>query len=76
MQRDEINDRYGFKQVKPTKQDFSQQYFGNWDTNAEFIRTCGECEDFGPDGCKSSYIEAKYGNGNTPACEDFKLMLK
>lgn len=49
---------------------------GNWDTNAEFIRTCGECEDFGPDGCKSSYIEAKYGSRNTPACEDFKLMFK
>ena len=71
MQRDEINDRYGFKQVKPTKQDFAQQYFCNWDTNAEFIRTCGECEDFGPNGCKSSYIEAKYGSGSTPACSEF-----
>ena len=68
-----IKEKYGFKQVKPTKQNFEQQYFGNWDTNAEFIRTCGECEDFGPNGCKSSYIEAKHGSRNTPACEDFKL---
>jgi len=63
--------KYELKQVKPTNQDFAQQYFGNWDTNAEFIRTCCECEDFGPNGCKSSYIEAKYGSGSTPACSEF-----
>ena len=64
-----IKEKYGFKQ------DFEQQYFGNWDTNVEFIKTCADCEDFGTNGCKSSYIEAKHGNKNTPACNDIKLKV-
>lgn len=48
-------------------------------------KICGDCEDFGElseqqseslngkkFGCKTSFIEAKYGNKNTPACSEFK----
>ena len=48
-------------------------------------KTCGDCEYFGElseqqseslngkkFGCKTSFIEAKYGNKNTPACAEFK----
>lgn len=70
-----IKEKYGFKQVKPSKQDFEMQYLNNWTTNAQLVRTCADCEDFGANGCKSSYIEAKYGNKNTPACSDIKLKV-
>lgn len=32
---------------------------------------CGDCSFFGDKGCTTSYIEAKYGNKNTPACSEF-----
>ena len=32
---------------------------------------CGDCIFFGEEGCNTSYIEAKYGGKNTPACSDF-----
>lgn len=32
---------------------------------------CGECSFFGDKGCTTSYLEAKYGNKNTPACSEF-----
>lgn len=32
---------------------------------------CGECSFFGDKGCTTSYIEAKHGNKNTPACSEF-----
>lgn len=70
-----IKEKYRFKQVKPSKQEFEMQYLNNWTTNAKLIRTCADCEDFGTNGCKSSYIEAKYGNKNTPACSDIKLKV-
>ena len=48
-------------------------------------KTCVDCENFGElsdeqseslngkkFGCKTSFIEAKYGNKNTPACSEFK----
>ena len=73
-----IKEKYRFKQVKPSKQECEMQYLNNWTTNAQLIRTCADCEDcedFGTNGCKSSYIEAKYGNKNTPACSDIKLKV-
>ena len=33
---------------------------------------CGHCADFGPKGCMTSIHEAKFGNANTPACDEFK----
>lgn len=51
----------------------------------DFPKVCGDCEDFGElseqqseslngkkFGCRTSFIEAKYGNKNTPACSEFK----
>ena len=32
---------------------------------------CGDCSFFGDKGCTTSYIEAKYGDKNTPACNEF-----
>lgn len=32
---------------------------------------CGECSFFGDKGCTTSYLEAKHGNKNTPACSEF-----
>ena len=32
---------------------------------------CGECSFFGDKGCTTSYLEAKYGSKNTPACSEF-----
>ena len=32
---------------------------------------CGDCTFFGDKGCTTSYLEAKYGNKNTPACSEF-----
>ena len=53
-------------------EEFNKQYLNNWTINAEFIKTCGECEYFGPDGCATSRLESKYGTTTTPACKDFK----
>lgn len=61
------------KENTKEKTDWQKQYLGDWDTNAEFIRTCGECVNFGANGCKSSYLESKYGSRNTPACSEFEL---
>lgn len=36
------------------------------------LKTCGQCADFGPIGCTTSKHEQKFGNANTPACEEFK----
>lgn len=32
---------------------------------------CGDCSFFGDKGCTTSYLEAKHGNKNTPACNEF-----
>lgn len=32
---------------------------------------CGDCSFFGDKGCTTSYLEAKHGNKNTPACSEF-----
>ncbi len=32
---------------------------------------CGDCSFFGDKGCTTSYIEAKCGDKNTPACNEF-----
>ena len=32
---------------------------------------CGDCTFFGDKGCTTSYLEAKYGNAGTPACNEF-----
>ena len=32
---------------------------------------CGDCSFFGDKGCNTSYLEAKHGNKNTPACNEF-----
>ncbi len=32
---------------------------------------CGDCTFFGDKGCTTSYLEAKWGSGNTPACNEF-----
>lgn len=32
---------------------------------------CGDCTFFGDKGCTTSYLEAKWGNANTPACSEF-----
>lgn len=32
---------------------------------------CGDCTFFGDKGCTTSELEAKYGNFNTPACNEF-----
>lgn len=32
---------------------------------------CGDCTFFGDKGCTTSYLEAKHGNKNTPACSEF-----
>lgn len=32
---------------------------------------CGDCSFFGDKGCTTSYLEAKYGDKNTPACNEF-----
>lgn len=50
---------------------FKEEYIGNWTTNYERVNVCGECTHFGPDGCKTSSIEAKYGSRSTPACSEF-----
>lgn len=36
------------------------------------LKTCGQCADFGPAGCTTSKHEQKFGNANTPACDEFK----
>lgn len=36
------------------------------------LKTCGQCTDFGPVGCITSKHEQKFGNANTPACDEFK----
>ena len=36
---------------------------------------CGECSFFGDKGCTTSYLEAKHGNKNTPACSEFSPMI-
>ena len=51
----------------------------------DYPKICGDCKDFGElsyeqmcvlkgkrFGCTTSFIEAKYGNKNTPACSEFK----
>ena len=37
---------------------------------------CGDCTFFSEKGCNTSYIEAKYGGKNTPACSDFIPMKR
>ena len=32
---------------------------------------CGDCTFFGDKGCTTSYLEAKWGNIHTPACNEF-----
>lgn len=32
---------------------------------------CGDCSFFGDKGCTTSYLEAKHGDKNTPACNEF-----
>ena len=65
-----IIEKYGVKEY--SLEEFNKQYLNNWTINAEFIKTCGECEYFGPDGCATSRLESKYGTTTTPACKDFK----
>lgn len=36
---------------------------------------CGECVYY-VNGCTTSELENKYGNGSTPSCSDFKLKEK
>lgn len=44
------------------------------DTKREHRRErCGDCTFFGEEGCTTSYVEAKYGGKNTPACSEFSL---
>lgn len=52
--------------------EFEEQYLNNWSTNYEKVNTCGDCQDFDDQGCKTSYLEAKYGSAGTPACNEFK----
>ncbi len=33
---------------------------------------CGDCTFFGDKGCTTSYLEAKWGSKNTPACSEFQ----
>ena len=56
--------------------EFENKYLNNWDTNYEVVDTCGDCEDFGIQGCKTSRLEAKYGTASTPACSEFKIKGK
>ena len=35
------------------------------------IECCGDCTFFGDKGCTTSYLEAKWGSRNTPACSEF-----
>ena len=56
-----------------TPEYWAKQYMNNWDTNYERVYTCGECQYFGPNGCTTSRLEAKYGSRNTPACTEFDL---
>lgn len=51
-------------------QKFKEQYLGNFDKYT-VQNVCGDCAEFGPRGCKSSYLEAKHGNAGTPSCSDF-----
>lgn len=37
---------------------------------------CGECSFFGDKGCTTSYLEAKYGNAGTPACNEFSPKIR
>lgn len=46
------------KTFKNTKRDYKKQ-------------RCGDCSFFGDKGCTTSYLEAKYGDKNTPACNEF-----
>lgn len=42
------------------------------DTKREHRRErCGDCTFFSEKGCTTSYVEAKYGCKNTPACSEF-----
>lgn len=45
------------------------QYIGK----VTILKTCGQCADFGPVGCITSKYEQKFGNANTPACDEFKV---
>jgi len=56
--------------------EFENEYLNNWDTNYEIVNTCGDCEDFGIQGCKTSRLEAKYSTASTPACSEFKIKGK
>ena len=56
-----------------TPEYWSRQYMNIWTTNSEPVHVCGECKYFGPRGCTTSQVEAKYGSKNTPACTEFEL---
>ncbi len=37
---------------------------------------CGDCSFFGDKGCTTSYLEAKWGNFHTPACNEFSPKIQ
>lgn len=37
---------------------------------------CGQCAEFGPNGCVTGKLERKYGGYNTPVCDEFKQRVK
>jgi len=53
---------------------FKREYMLEININQEPYYICGDCIYFINGGCSTSYIENKYGNAKTKACnEDFKL---
>lgn len=59
-----------------TKEQFEQQYMCIFDdAEAPHRKTvCGECKYF-INKCTTSRIEAKYGSGSTPSCEEFEKRI-
>lgn len=37
---------------------------------------CGQCAEFGPNGCMTSKLAQKYGNAHTPACDEFRAKVE
>ena len=63
---------------KEWKHQYQQEFLGVEETSnfkdtkrKDRIQKCGDCTFFGDKGCTTSYIEAKWGTRNTPACSEF-----
>ena len=57
------------------EKEWREQYLGVFTPDSNPQHVCGECKFF-DNGCTTSQIERKYGNGRTPSCSEFEIKEK